>query len=388
MRIEFIKANNFKSLVNFELLLAPFTCLIGLNGSGKSTVLQFVDFLAQLARGDLRGWLAERNWRRGELNSGLLTEKRITFTVILDGDPLPGRITWTAWFNPNLLRCTTESIQTPRAALRVHEGVYRILTREYPDAELETRHSGDIAFSYEGSILSQLRPSLLPSPLLEFKNYLTAIQSPILLSPQYLRSRARESGGTLGLGGEKLSAYLSEMSPSRRHRLTEALKEVYKHLEQIETSSLRAGWKKLEIVESFNGKKLRTEARHVNDGLLRLAAILAELQSDRPLLLFDEIENGINPELVEFLVTRMLSAEQQVLVTTHSPLILNYLTDEQASASVVYLYKKQTGETGAVRFFSIPSLAEKLTVMGPGEAFADTNLVQLADEIQQMADVR
>ena len=42
-----ITANNFKSLIDFRLDLADFTCLIGLNGSGKSTVLQLIDLSAQ-----------------------------------------------------------------------------------------------------------------------------------------------------------------------------------------------------------------------------------------------------------------------------------------------------------------------------------------------------
>lgn len=46
--IKSIKIDNFKSLVDFKLDFAKFTCLVGLNGSGKSTVLQAMDFLSQL----------------------------------------------------------------------------------------------------------------------------------------------------------------------------------------------------------------------------------------------------------------------------------------------------------------------------------------------------
>jgi AAA15 family ATPase/GTPase len=126
---------------------------------------------------------------------------------------------------------------------------------------------------------------------------------------------------------------------------------------------------------------MTTEARHVNDGLLRLMAILAELQTKDRFVLFDEIENGINPELVEFVIDNLVNAKQQVLVTTHSPMILNYLDDEAAKKGVIYLYKTRQGHTKSIPFFSIPSLAKKLTVMGPGEAFVDTNLTQLAEEI-------
>ena len=60
LTIKMIEVNNFKSLVDFKLRLAKFSCLIGLNGVGKSTVLQFVDFLSQLVRGEMKEWLAEK----------------------------------------------------------------------------------------------------------------------------------------------------------------------------------------------------------------------------------------------------------------------------------------------------------------------------------------
>jgi len=47
MKVKKIKVNNFKSLVDFECPLDKFNCLVGLNGSGKSTVLQAFDFLSQ-----------------------------------------------------------------------------------------------------------------------------------------------------------------------------------------------------------------------------------------------------------------------------------------------------------------------------------------------------
>ena len=138
------------------------------------------------------------------------------------------------------------------------------------------------------------------------------------------------------------------------------------------------------VEEVFGDRKLLSEARHVNDGMLRLMAILSEILTDDRFLLFDEIENGINSELVEFLLGRLVNARQQVLVTTHSPMILNYLDDDVARRGVQYLYKTPEGYTRSVPFFSIPSVSEKLEVMGPGEAFVDTNLTRLQEEIQAM----
>ncbi len=117
----------------------------------------------------------------------------------------------------------------------------------------------------------------------------------------------------------------------------------------------------MEIEEEFGDGNLVTDARHVADGLLRLIAILAVTQSEHRFVLFDEIENGINPELTEFVLDALVSAPRQVLVTTHGPMILNYLEDDVARDGVVYLYTTRAGHTRAIRFFAIPSVAEKLT---------------------------
>ncbi|NOQ35510.1 MAG: AAA family ATPase, partial [Methylococcaceae bacterium] len=150
---------------------------------------------------------------------------------------------------------------------------------------------------------------------------------------------------------------------------------------QYKTSTLRSGWKKLSIEESYGNQVLNTEARHINDGMLRLMAILAQTQTEHSFLLFDEIENGINPELIEQLVNWLIEAPQQILVTTHSPMILNYLEDEQAEKSVILIYKTPEGYTRSKRFFDIPAMKEKLSALGVGEVFIDTDLNALVNEI-------
>lgn len=384
MRIHHIKVNNFKSLVEFDLNLPKFTCLIGLNGSGKSTVLQFIDFLSQQVRGDIERWLDDRHWKARDIGSRLTPKKRtVDFEVTLIGKEGEADRRWKASFNTSLLHCTYELIETPRTKLEVEKGRLTI-TDLIKD---EVVHDEKVSFSYQGSVLSQLKTETLPKSLMAFRDYVSSIKSLDLLSPEYLRTRTRESAGSLGLGGQRLASFLSEIGVLRRRKLLHQLKLVYPQLIDLHAKSLRAGWKQIEIIEKYRGGDsgffpvMTTEARHINDGMLRLMAILAELETGDRFLLFDEIENGINPELVEFVIDKLVNAGQQVLVTTHSPMILNYLEDEIARDGVIYLYKTPHGDTKSIPFFSIPSLAEKLTVMGPGEAFVDTNLTELAEEI-------
>src|SRR5437588_9223751 len=106
MRLQTITVDNFKSLVGFKLDLAKFTCLIGLNGSGKSTVLQFIDFLAQQVCGKIDEWLENRGWVASDLRSKLTPKKNIEFRVVLEDKTHSVTNSWGATFNPQLLRCT------------------------------------------------------------------------------------------------------------------------------------------------------------------------------------------------------------------------------------------------------------------------------------------
>ena len=114
-----------------------------------------------------------------------------------------------------------------------------------------------MTFEYQGSILSQVanRESTLPGSLLSFKEFFSNIKSLDLLSPEHLRQRTRESGGSLGLGGQRLSAFLHELGTEKRRRLMHRLKSAYPQLEDLHTKALRSGWKQLEITEEYRGEE-------------------------------------------------------------------------------------------------------------------------------------
>jgi predicted ATPase len=404
MKIKSIKVDNFKSLVDFNLPLAKFSCLVGLNSSGKSTILQFLDFLSQQVRGDLSGWLKQRQWEPSDLNSKLTRKQNISFEILIshvdkDFFDEPVEIKWSASFNRQSLRCTAERVKWNESLLlKVEDGDYSISTlhtqkrevydleegkswNEYFQFRADIVFSGEIAFDYQGSLLSQIKESQLPRELLELKKFFIDLHALDLLAPEMLRQRTRDAGNSLGLGGEKLSAFLHEIGEAKRVSIQSKLAKIYPQFKHLDILSLRSGWKSLTVREQFGDTIVKTEARHVADGFLRMLAVLAQLSKEQSFLLLDEIENGVNPELIEFLVDELVGASPQVLITTHSPMVLNYLEDDVAIEGVIYIYKAKNGATQAIRLFDIPSMREKLTVMGAGEVYEDTLLTQLNEEI-------
>lgn len=383
--IESVHIENFKSLANVTLHMGHFTALIGMNGAGKSTVLQALDFISHLMTGDVEAWLKTRGWKAADLRSKQLNERGISVSVVwrVSEDV---KLTWWAVFNTGLMRCTRDW-----TSLEEQHGQELSMTKltllDGSRFYIDGRKWEEVRFTYGGSILASIKDKELPEPVLAMRNALRKIRSLELLSPQLLRKRSRVAEGedrNIGAGGENLSAFLGTLQGAQRDQLLKLLKTFYPQIVDFKVSNVQAGWKKLTVTEQYGERRQETEATHISDGMLRTLAVLSQVDVDRSLVLLDEIENGINPEIVEPLVDALVQSPQQMLVTTHSPMILNYLDDDTARKSVQFVYKGPDGSTRVRRFFDIERINRKLDVMGPGEAFVDTDLRALTQECIQL----
>jgi predicted ATPase len=400
MKIKSIYVNNFKSLVDFKIDLADFNCLVGLNGSGKSTFLQFVSFLSQLMKGDMKRWFDEHNWNT--IRTPLDKIKALKFRVeFISHDNSNGKIKegyWEATFHH--LICFEECLHFDNDTLQV-QCDYKDHNIIFEDIDNDRRIFGyytltknnekvlnkeRIRFKYQGSILSLLNEPVIDETFDSIRKFVIDIRVFDLLIPLNLRQPSKSSDNSIGNSGEFLAAYFDRIGERKRSHILAKLKNIFPQLDTIKVSPYFPDYsgktKILSFVEKFLDE-IEFVSHHANDGILRMIAFLSQLESDSPFLLFDEIENGINQELIEFLLDQLIHCNKQIVVTTHSPLFLNYLEDGMARKTVQYFYKTQEGFTHCIPFFSIPSVNKKLKMLGPGEVIADTNLTHFNQEIQQ-----
>ncbi|MFC4519073.1 AAA family ATPase [Cupriavidus pinatubonensis] len=377
-----LAVRNFKSIVDLNIFKFSehFNCLVGLNGAGKTSVLQAIDFASHMMGGDIDSWLKVRGWESADLHSKLSHGSNIIFGIRFKLNS--GRLLlWRAAYNRITRSCTREdvieSVPSEADGKAKNTIIFDVSRNRYSVGEGK---KADIPLNYQGSLLSHLKDDLLTEDLIELRDGIRNIRSLELLSPNLMRASSRDADSDIGLGGEKLSAYLYSIKGQERERLVELLRKFYPAVVDFRVIQQRAGWKRLILIEEYAERRVETDAKHINDGLLRVLAILSQSQSKRSVLLFDEIENGVNPEIAEQLVDILQECPQQVIVTSHSPLILNYLSDEAARKSVVFVYRSWDGSSKARPFFALPRVKGKLEFMGPGEAFADTNLTELTAE--------
>ena len=118
MKVVHLFVVNFKSLVHFGMPLAKFSCLIGLNGVGKSTLLQtlFISSRSKFVGTSRGGWTNGNG--AGRISTRLSTRKNIEFEIQFrsEGQSRPG--SWCAVFNTAKLRCTEEFVEVPPLCCR------------------------------------------------------------------------------------------------------------------------------------------------------------------------------------------------------------------------------------------------------------------------------
>ena len=61
----------------------------------------------------------------------------------------------------------------------------------------------------------------------------------------------------------------------------------------------------------------------IPDGFYKLLAILAAVELDPQILLIDEIETSLHPRIIEYIIGVLKEAESTVIITTHSPLVVD-----------------------------------------------------------------
>jgi hypothetical protein len=155
------------------------------------------------------------------------------------------------------------------------------------------------------------------------------------LNPVVLRQRSRSE--FLGPQGENFARYLFEF---RRNRPTEfgralaAVKSIFPQVEDVKSVRSRYGWTEIQITQrQRRGRGNVFKAEQVNDGLLRILALATApfAVDDLQLLVVEEPENGMHPRLLEATIDLLRSLPVQVLVTTHSPVLLNYAKPEEVA---------------------------------------------------------
>lgn len=331
----------FKTYEDQQVPLQPFTVLIGQNGAGKTTILEAIDVLGRLVTGTIEDLLESKSWEYGDLPHLRAGQKTIGLVAELafpDLPPLQWGIRLDAKRRPGI---SDEFVVEPERPGTRTQGKPRQqwLWRVGRDMERVDANGGieaidqSLRSSWLSTIVENDRTRF--SELFAVASWARRIRGYFFLDPLRLRSPSFREGNELDVGGDNLAAFLARLKERKREAFERVKRRVQKHYPRlVELHPVRRahGWIHLEISERWKGKTVRFNARQVSDGLLRIIAVSAmhELPIIPSVLLLDEIENGLHPELLGGFVrmlqdlVRARKGQTQIVLTTHSPLTVNF----------------------------------------------------------------
>ncbi|MEM2591703.1 MAG: AAA family ATPase [Thermofilaceae archaeon] len=159
--------------------------------------------------------------------------------------------------------------------------------------------------------------------------------------------------------GSNLAPYLYTITEGRVPReVEEALEYVLEGCGEVKLSMPVTDDGRVYISIQVDGVKLPPPSQP--DGALKALLVEAALLSKPSMIAIDEFENSLHPLAQQFLIDEIRSSGAYAIITTHSPVVLDYLKrlDE------LVLLKWEKGGTRALRTKSPEELKNRLTELG------------------------
>ena len=344
--IEEVRLKNFKAIRDSEpLRLDALTVFIGNNGSGKSSVIEALEMVKRLASSDLDSALgAFRGFEHVRYKGVKKGPRAAPGVTQLEYGPISLSLRG-HHKNKRFIATTEIGLRENNDVFFRKEKVTRAgFVAERRDDQVTTvvRDQDPKVETIERDV-SILRERL--SDVLEEWQF-------VRLNPEAMGApRAiKRSGARVRLSpdGANVAEYLLEMAaktPDDFHALFEALNFVLPYAKNFKVELLSELERQayLQIAEG----EFNVPGWMLSTGTLRIAALLALFRHPAaPEVLFiEELENGLDPRtiglIVEEIRSAVLSGRQQVILTTHSP----YLLDLFPLESIVMVEREEGAPT-------------------------------------------
>jgi len=357
-----------------DLPMEPLNVLIGPNGSGKSNFIEALALL-QAAPRDLSapvkrmGGISEWLWK-GE---GEQDRPNVNVVVSYPRGHVPLRHLLMVGQHGERIEVRYESIENERADhdgappvfyyvsgkdVRTPEGLaYPVINELVDDSSGQRRERSlrrETVFP-DKSILSQREdPDRYPElwwlqrqyrGIRLYRNWVFGPDAGLRQPP-----RADDPSTFLTERGDNLPLLLSKLRGDSRQQFVESLQQLYDGIVdfQVEVGGGRA---ELFVVEQGAGERY-VPASRLSDGTLRYMALAAILLDPEPppLVVIEEPELGLHPDVVLGIGELLIQASErtQLVVTTHSRVLINALEDH---ASSVVVCEKRDGQTQMKRLY-------------------------------------
>jgi predicted ATPase len=366
MRLQSVRVRNFKAIVDSRVVkLGPLTAFVGQNGAGKSSLIEALETYQAIVRDGLD--LAMQRWLGIEhaRHKGQEVKERLGKAVNPIGFELA------IGDSPRKASRLALEVSNDPAFNRIFIAAERIDVPEGGGSQF-LNPSGNIDLQGARRSLLTIDPGEHPRE----RRYVLDWQF-LAFSPERMGfpvPQQRTGGGVrLARDGSNVADFLRDLrwqDPGAFNGIVETMAYVLPYAKDLQPSLTssdieRKTW--LQLTES----DFKVPGWMLSSGTLRLLALLALLRHPKPppLIVVEELENGLDPRslhlLVEEIRNAVLSGVTQVVLTTHSPYLLDLLTLDH----LVLVEREPDGPPSFRRPADDASLAKWAEEFAPGKLY-------------------
>lgn len=380
LALKSLRVRNFKAIRDSKVIkFGALTAFIGNNGSGKSSLLEALSAYQAIVRNGVEDamnqWLGfEHIWNKAVSHP----TSKITGDRPHLANPME--------FRPQgkNYRASLKLTTTPNHELFILEETLSytgrdILTRGYDGAVKRKGEKTELVCLDDQSFLSlssftNIYPySHIPTVLEEIEGWQFVNFDPLAMgNPQ----NARRVGKNIQLlnNGANLSEYLLDIYQKDQdafENILETLQYVLPYVNDLQATQTSIFDIQPKVYLQLTESNFKIPGWLFSTGTLRVLALLAMLKhpTPPPLILIEEIENGLDPRTIHLLVEEIRNAVEdgrtQIIITTHSP----YLLDLLDISHLILVERNEKGEPLFIRPDDHEMLDKWTKEFSPGELY-------------------
>jgi len=333
-------AHNFRTFVNFEWKPPPASVLVGVNGVGKTALLEVIWLLQEIV-------VDGRNVNDTPLRSAVTewsSEAKQVIEVDLDYDDE----SYSYRLECNYEAARSELSEVLRAGPEVlyssSQGKASLFGDDEPSLEPRTT----IPFDRRRSFLAVLEPRPDNRRLVRFRDAVRSIWA-LKPNPQKLIADAGDESPELARDLANFASWYRgrvQEDPDAADKLRGDLRQVVPGFELLRLAPVAANVKELRVQFRFGPKSHELAWANLSDGQRQIIALYAVLRFGLPrasLIALDEVENYVAPSEIQPWLRAVADfardGGRQLLVISHHPEAIDYL----AADSIWRMWRDKEG---------------------------------------------
>lgn len=169
--------------------------------------------------------------------------------------------------------------------------------------------------------------------------------------------------------GENFSSILRNFSEHEKREYILNMQSFFPNFNNYSILPTSSHHEVVMFYEKYGSKTVKTQFGSISDGMAVVALVLAAVKrSRRRVVVLEEPERFIHPGIISRLMDYLNqeAAKTQIIITTHSPLVVNELNPEQ----LVFIERTENGASISRRIQDIPE--EMIEDLGLGDLYANS----------------